>query len=240
MHIVPSDLLLTLCEQKEKKLFLERLKEVGANGQWGIFSQAIPGRVGYQCSNFYRLLIERGELTDPNYVLDAKGKACYVKGRGRARHLVEGNDNASTKKGKKSNKKTARRKRKNSDNDASDVNDDDDADSDVKVKKRGKQDGMNNNAYDIGMLIISEEQTEEEKQKALNPLPNMIDPITLEPVVRPAISPQGVVMGYDTWLQCLRQEPRNRCPITKATVHKRELVLLTWDNIEQYRALIKS
>lgn len=38
----------------EKKLFFDRMKEVGVNGQWGIFSMAIPGRVGYQCSNFYR------------------------------------------------------------------------------------------------------------------------------------------------------------------------------------------
>jgi hypothetical protein len=32
----------------EEKLFFTRLKELGANGQWGIFSMAIPGRVGYQ------------------------------------------------------------------------------------------------------------------------------------------------------------------------------------------------
>jgi hypothetical protein len=32
----------------EKELFYKRLEEVGANGQWGIFSMAVPGRVGYQ------------------------------------------------------------------------------------------------------------------------------------------------------------------------------------------------
>ena len=32
----------------EKKIFFKRLKEIGANGQWGIFSMEIPGRVGYQ------------------------------------------------------------------------------------------------------------------------------------------------------------------------------------------------
>lgn len=32
----------------EKDLFYKRLEEVGANGQWGIFSMAVPGRVGYQ------------------------------------------------------------------------------------------------------------------------------------------------------------------------------------------------
>ncbi|CAO3596085.1 unnamed protein product [Absidia cylindrospora] len=64
--------------QDEKELFLKRVKQVGANSQWGIFSMAIPGRVGYQCSNFYRLLIETGELFDDNYVIDDKGKAHYL------------------------------------------------------------------------------------------------------------------------------------------------------------------
>jgi len=32
-----------------------------------------------------------------------------------------------------------------------------------------------------------------------NPLPKLIDPITLEPVVTPAISPFGHVMGLATW-----------------------------------------
>ena len=32
-----------------------------------------------------------------------------------------------------------------------------------------------------------------------NPLPKLIDPVTLEPVVTPAISPWGHVMGMATW-----------------------------------------
>jgi hypothetical protein len=32
-----------------------------------------------------------------------------------------------------------------------------------------------------------------------NPLPARLDPITLEPVVSPAISPYGHVMGAATW-----------------------------------------
>lgn len=64
--------------QEEQKLFYKRLDEVGANGQWGIFSMAIPGRVGYQCSNFYRLLVETKQIHDPNYVLDERGKAHYL------------------------------------------------------------------------------------------------------------------------------------------------------------------
>ncbi len=33
---------------EEEELFMKRLKEFGCNGQWGLFSMAIPGRVGYQ------------------------------------------------------------------------------------------------------------------------------------------------------------------------------------------------
>jgi hypothetical protein len=38
-------------KQEEKELFFKRLAEVGADGQWGIFSIAVPGRVGYQVPN---------------------------------------------------------------------------------------------------------------------------------------------------------------------------------------------
>ena len=34
--------------QEERELFFKRLNEMGADGQWGIFAMAIPGRVGYQ------------------------------------------------------------------------------------------------------------------------------------------------------------------------------------------------
>lgn len=64
--------------KEEQVLFHERLNEIGANGQWGLFSMTIPGRVGYQCSNYYRLLVETNQINDPNYVLDEKGKAHYL------------------------------------------------------------------------------------------------------------------------------------------------------------------
>lgn len=68
------------------------MKEVGVNGQWGIFSRAIPGRVGYQCSNFYRQLIESGKVHDPNYVVDSNGKLRYLF-RGKRKTSGEDNEN---------------------------------------------------------------------------------------------------------------------------------------------------
>ena len=65
----------------EKELFMARLKEMGRDGppQWGIFSQAIPGRVGYQCANFYRKLLMDGEIKDPMYVKGPDGKLHFIK-----------------------------------------------------------------------------------------------------------------------------------------------------------------
>ena len=48
--------------------FMERVKEFGVNNnRWGEFSKTIKGRVGYQCSNFWRRLIAEGKVRDYNY-----------------------------------------------------------------------------------------------------------------------------------------------------------------------------
>jgi len=66
-----------------------------------------------------------------------------------------------------------------------------------------------------------------------NPLPKFIDPITLEPVVNPAISPYGHVMGLATWRAVLAEQ--KRCPFTKNPLGPEQLTVLTKNNIERYR-----
>lgn len=39
--------------------------------------------------------------------------------------------------------------------------------------------------------------------------------MTMMPVVKPAISPYGHVMGYDSWVKVLSKNPKNTCPFTK-------------------------
>lgn len=42
--------------------------------------------------------------------------------------------------------------------------------------------------------------------------------------------------SYDSWIRCLSSEDRkNICPLTKKPLTKRELVVLTYDNIDEYR-----
>ncbi|CAI2184901.1 837_t:CDS:10 [Funneliformis geosporum] len=195
--------------QEEEDLFFKRLKEIGADGQWGIFSMSIPGRVGYQCSNFYRLLIETGRVKDPNYVLDEKGKAHFLfSTKNKKTGETEKTFRTHTKHGSASRKRTSSQSTSKT--------------APTKKKRKGPRN------HDTEM---DDDDVEDD-----NPLPGFIDPITLEAVVKPAISPYGHVMGYDSWVRCLSSEAKkNICPLTKKPLTKRELVILTKDNIDQYR-----
>ena len=51
-----------------------------------------------------------------------------------------------------------------------------------------------------------------------NPLPHVIDPITLEPVVTPAMSPAGHVMGLATWTAVLAEQ--GKCPFTQQPLRR--------------------
>lgn len=49
---------------------MSNIKQRGVNYEWGTFSMNISGRVGYQCSNYYRALITKGEIEDDNYYFE--------------------------------------------------------------------------------------------------------------------------------------------------------------------------
>ncbi|ORE01875.1 hypothetical protein BCV72DRAFT_235639 [Rhizopus microsporus var. microsporus] len=257
---------------EERKLFFKRLKEVGANGQWGIFSMTIPGRVGYQCSNFYRLLVETNEIQDPNYVLDEKGKAHYLfdkktadgnvektfrthnkhgTGRGASSSSPTSSSGTTRKRARaapvvadKKKKKKRRTRNWGSDDDDDDEDDFEDYNDDsgtftmsMRTTRRTRNQEPIQDIPNENEGMEEEEDEEEEENQYDNPLPGFLDPITLEEVVRPAISKYGHVMGYDSWVRCLTnwEGKKNICPLTKKPLTKRDLVILTYENIEEYR-----
>ena len=61
----------------------------------------------------------------------------------------------------------------------------------------------------------------------------MIDPITLEPVINPAISPYGHVMGMATWKAVLAEH--KRCPFTKQHLSWEQCTVLTHNNIDKHK-----
>ncbi|KAM3583797.1 hypothetical protein VKS41_003768 [Umbelopsis sp. WA50703] len=261
--------------EPEKKVFYKRLEEVGANGQWGIFSMSIPGRVGYQCSNFYRLLVETKQIIDPNYVLDEKGKAHYLFDKKNSNGEVEKTFRTHSKHGggasesprpratrtraapSTAEKKTKKRKRRGNRWDSDDDDESDDFEdyndnsgtytmSNWGTTKRTRTRASTRNTSDLGAAsegsgdMDQDEDDEEEDELDFNPLPGFVDPITLDEVVKPAISKYGHVMGYDSWVRCLTnwEGKRNICPLTKKPLTKRDLVILDHENIEEYRSQI--
>jgi hypothetical protein len=115
-----------------------------------------------------------------------------------------------------------------------------------------------------GEMDQDEDEYDSDAPDASNPLPGFVDPITLDEVVKPAISKYGHVMGYvigpklwsesdltqdthilnpssihryDSWVRCLTnwEGKRNICPLTKKPLTKRDLVILDHDNIVEYR-----
>lgn len=187
---------------EETKLFLNRIKVMSKKNfydstpQWGIFSMAIPGRVGYQCANYYRNLVLEGRIYDPRYkVID--GKLKYI-----AFHQKE-----NKRKGKSKSKS-------NSDSDNEKYEADNDGDDENKK------------------LSIYERYARE------NPIIGAIDSITKEVIRVPAISPDGYLLDYNTWLKIITQTGCD--PYTRNHLTKRSLVVLNFDNIDQYRDKIKN
>ena len=58
-----------------------------------------------------------------------------------------------------------------------------------------------------------------------NPMPAHMDPITLEPVVNPALGPSGHVMGMATWRAVLSET--DCCPFTKQPLQVSVLEIYT-------------
>lgn len=80
-------------------------------------------------------------------------------------------------------------------------------------------------AIESGLATSGSWHNETEEVDPMCPLPGFVDPITLEQVIKPAISKYGHVMGYDSWTRCLTnwEGKRNICPLTKKALTKRDL-----------------
>jgi hypothetical protein len=192
----------------ERRLFVARMGEMRGHattfdGCWGTFSLSIPGRVGYQCSNFYRALLESGEMRDSRYVRGEDG---------RLHHTSRARTGQPQPQGK--------RKRQRSAN-----------------VKPLTADSIETIRFVIGRTRDPEPEDDHQMSRydvwALqNPLPDAVDLITGDLIRVPAISPDGYVLDYRTWTDALADKPVN--PFTSNHVTKRQLVILTTENIGEY------
>jgi hypothetical protein len=202
----------------ERKLFVQRMQEMRGNadtftGSWGTFSLAIPGRVGYQCSNFYRAMLHSGEMKDSRYFKGDDGKLHHT-----SRLHPAGTKEKKSKKGAK------------------------------KGDRQGAQPLGIESLESLVLMSVSsgvssasklDVDREEEAQlgryqtwELQNPLPEAVDLITGQLIRVPAMSPDGYVLDYKTWLDSLAENPVN--PFTRMHLTKRQLVVLTIENIHEY------
>ncbi|EFC46556.1 predicted protein [Naegleria gruberi] len=225
--------------QKEKELFIKKLKEYiekTDNFQWGLFSKRIPGRVGYQCSNFYRTLLKSGD-----FKLDIVEECKNKSGGGSASSASKSSSSSSTsKKRKKPTTPTRKSKKKKVVEPSDDEEDEDSHQNDSESVSSHTGSSSNNSKSDSESSEQSSDEDSDDENHTRNILEDFIDPITLEQVKDPAISPYGHVLGYQTWLKVLNTEPKNTCPYTKQTLTKRHLVKLNFDNIEEFKSKIRN
>lgn len=222
----------------EKTLFFKRMKELRGNAttfghDWGLFSLAIPGRVGYQCSNFYRLLLESGEMTDSSYVRGDDGKLHHIS------RVHDGKVTSKKRKGKREEK------------DIEIVGQDR-----SRVKTYAVSDVNTFRLYRAAKGPIqsrrSAEHDRSEEDEAApsttlsryemwalqNPLPDKTDFITGDIIRVPAISPSGYVLDYNTWIESLSEKSVD--PFTGQHLTKRQLVVITTENYPEYADKIRN
>lgn len=205
----------------EKANFMNRVREFRGNqtfmsGDWGLFSKTIPGRVGYQCANFYRKLVEAGEIFDSNY---EKGEDGRIHHKSR---IHDGKIVVKTK-GKVQRQHVAKPPKIIPPNKIRSIH--------FIFRSDPVQPIPTSTTYET-TSASDEHLSRYEAWAAQNPLKDAIDQITQEPIRVPAISPDGYVLDYNTWLNVLKSNKEN--PFTRVPVTKRQLVILTDDNFEEY------
>lgn len=161
-----------------------------------------------------------GEISDPNYTIDAQGKAHYIGGRTRSKKVGEyESENDGNISNSMLNQIIPIQK--------------------PKPETHAKQRPSRQQKIVLYDYVAPNEPQFVSEEDFENPLPGFIDAITRMPVSKPAISPYGHVLSYDTWMRCLlNSERKNTCPITNQPLHKRQLILLTHENIDEYRSEI--
>eukprot|EP01083_Nonionella_stella_P026183 72054_1 len=236
----------------EHHVFMERVFEFGVNDQWGMFSQVIVGRVGYQCSNYWRGLVKEGDVTDPNYDFD--GKKLHFKRNTKTfsistefrRYAITVNRDVSgiwTDLPQKHPLHPSEEYCESVDNALASSS----SGGRVKKRKRNEEDVTWHKKRRKNKRSAEDDDetfhcnASIERQAVDNPMPDFIDCMTGNVVVKPAISTYGHVLGYDTWSMILRNtKQKDICPFTLQRLTRRELVKLTKENYNEYQDKIRN
>ena len=208
----------------EEKAKFKELISKGVDYRWGLFSMQFPGRVGYQCSNFYRQLLASGEIVDANYVVDeSTGKLTFKRtGKRTGRSSVKvGADRPDPPPRRPAAKPKAK----------------------AKTRSRSRT-----TAKSTKRQRAAAAKAKAKKPRFVGPetLPGFRDPMTGDKVDDLAISPYGHIMSYQSWMRVLQpcfdeesesftKKKTNTCPFTSQRLTRRQLIKLDRSNIDDYR-----
>ena len=131
----------------------------------------------------------------------------------------------SSSKPRSSKKRGSKRRKRNQWSDSEETFSEEEADLSTKWNSVNRSERYKARCKDRGMEADVDDE---------NPIPEFIDPITLESVINPGISPYGHVMGMATWRAVL-SEQGSQCPFTKQELSFIHIKKLTKTNIESFR-----
>eukprot|EP00924_Labyrinthula_sp_SR-Ha-C_P005007 maker-scaffold_1-snap-gene-18.43-mRNA-1 protein AED:0.00 eAED:0.00 QI:84/1/1/1/1/1/2/52/515 len=216
-------------KKEEVEQFMKKLKDDnGVNYRWGEFSIEFRGRVGYQCSNFYRRLIQEKKVTDPNYVeVDGKLKFLGRDGKKFTRKKEEQERKAKAKIEREEKKRQREIEKQLGIH--------------KKPKKKSRKKKKKTKIDEFGLEVTDESESEVEDldKNGLELIPGLQCQMTFRTVRNPTLSPYGHIMGYNTWIQILNRTPRNTCPFTNQKLTRRSLIKLDHSNVAEHVEEIK-
>jgi len=236
--------------QQEEKLFVERLnyfrEKLGIHdGMWGYFAVGIPGRLGYQCSSYYRMLLQEKKLADKNYKVEETGKLkCLHRNRTTipkesAKILEEEaiayilncsslNDQQIDTLKKKSKKRPLKN------NEISEIEEPQHSPlRETRIPHPRKPQNDFTSADPVFEENSEEESEPDTSDIGFSPYYGAQDQITKKPMRRPTISPYGYMFDYETWLDIIN----NRIP-TPSNVEiclEKDLVEINDENYPKYK-----
>lgn len=211
----------------EKRLFLEVVKLYMKKTDsldcfWGFFSLRIPGRVGYQCANFYRKLVMAGEIKDPAYSVTKDKRLIYrtKKKKSIKFYQTKGHVSEECYNSLMLNK---------------DIRDLVLFVTDCAIKQICYEDTIE--------LSMDYEQVEKrlsryESWALENPIKGVMDEITEELIRVPAMSPDGYVLDYRTWMKLL--EIKQEDPFTRNPCEKKQIEVITNRNYHELKKKMKN
>jgi hypothetical protein len=252
--------------KEEEAQFLERLayfrEDLGVNaGLWGLFAVPIRGRLGYQCSNFYRLLVNEGRVQDNNYDILPDGKLQY-------RHQSRVADSEATRILEKEafdfiakcleveggavpqvtgpiRAESNRPVRPKPSKPSGEVAKPPDELECIFGRKRKLPERTFEQARELelrgrgkGGAVGRKREEGEERDRWRCPIRGARDPMTMEPMERPMMDSSGWVMDLSSWRRVFREEEEPPCRIV-ATCEE-EVVEVTAANFQELKLHISN